>query len=75
MIMKNRWLEFFTGEGDTLSMARLLSFMAFFPASYVLLKVQTTEALGVFITAFVLNAVGNKFLDVKARANANSTNT
>lgn len=73
--MKNRWLEFFTGEGDTLSMARLLSFMAFFPASYILLKVQTLEMFIGYIGAFVANGVINKFLDVKARANANSTNT
>lgn len=71
--MKTRWLEFFTGEGDTLSMARLLQFLSFFPATGVLIFIHTTEALSLYLGAFVANGVLQKFADIKGRQNATNT--
>lgn len=65
-----RLSEFFVGEDGQLSMHRLLQFLAFFPASGVLIYIRTTEALSMYLTAFVLNGVANKWLDVKGRKNA-----
>jgi len=59
----SRWLEFFEGEGNRLSMSRLLQFMAFFPATLVLLYSKSAESLGYFLGAFVVNYVGGKFAD------------
>ena len=72
--MKNRWIEFFQGEGNSLSMARLLQFMAFFPATGVMAYIHTTEALTMYLGAFVANGVLNKFADKKGNKNANNTN-
>jgi hypothetical protein len=72
--MKQRWLEFFYGEHDQLSMYRLLQFLAYFPATATLLWIHTTEALSMYLLAFVTNGVAGKFIDMKGRANvANST--
>ena len=46
-------------------MSRLLCFMSFFPATYVLILVQSTEALGIYLGAFVGGYVGGKFGDKK----------
>ena len=70
--MKKRWIEFFLGEGSQLSMHRLLMFLAFFPATGVLIYIKTTEALSMYLGAFVLNGVANKFLDVKGRKDADN---
>jgi len=67
----SRWLEFWEGENNRLSMARLLNFMAWFPATLVLIYVKTSEALGIYLGAFVLNSVGGKFAEkIGARKNA-----
>jgi len=63
----NKLSEFFQGENNRLSMHRLLTFMAFFPASYVLLENRTIEALAVYLAAFVTNGVLNKVYDIKGR--------
>jgi len=68
--MKKLLLEFFQGEGGLLSMHRLLQFMAFFPATGVLIYIKTTEALSMYLGAFVANGVLNKFADIKGRKNA-----
>lgn len=59
--------EFFLGEDDQLSMHRMLQFLAFFPATGVMVWIHTTEALSMYLGAFVLNGVANKWLDVKGR--------
>lgn len=67
----SRWHEFFEGENNRYSMARALSFMAWFPSTLVLLYLKTTEALGLYLTAFVLNSIGNKVADkIGAKKNA-----
>lgn len=71
--MKSRFIEFFEGETNLLSMHRLLQFMAFFPATGVLIYIKTTEALSMYLAAFVANGVLNKFADIKGRKNAVTT--
>lgn len=58
-----RVVEFFEGEGNRLSMTRLLCFLSFFPASYVVIKDSQSETLGWYIGGYVLGYVGGKFTD------------
>lgn len=62
--MLTRWVEFFEGDMGRLSMTRLLCFMSFFPASYVLLKQPTDTMLGLYLGAFVASYIGGKGADV-----------
>lgn len=55
--------EFFEGEDKRLSMTRLLAFMSFFPASFVLAISHTDTALGVYLGAYVAQLVGSKGAD------------
>jgi hypothetical protein len=59
-----------SGEGNRLSMARLLQFLAYFPATLVLLYVKTSEALVIYLGAFVLNSIGSKVADKIGAKNA-----
>lgn len=62
-------LEFFEGENKQLSMGRLLQFLAYPPATGVMIWIHTTEAMSLYISAFVLNGIAGKALDVKGRKN------
>lgn len=62
-----RWEQFFKGEGNQLSMARLLAFMSWFPATAVLIYLKTEGALGLYLGVFVGNATIQKFADIKGR--------
>lgn len=62
-----RWIELLEGENNRLSMYRLMQFLAYPPASYVLISIHTTEALAVYLGAFVVNTIGNKYIDTKGR--------
>lgn len=66
----DRVIEFFEGENNRLSMARLLTFLSFIPASCMLVKIGTAEALGYYLGAYVLNYIGGKACDIKGRINA-----
>lgn len=59
----NRWIEFFEGDGGRLSMTRLTCFMAFFPATYLLIIAGTENMLLYFLGAFVVGYVGGKGFD------------
>lgn len=59
----NRWTEFFEAEDGRLSMTRLCVFLAFWPASYVVVVTHDVDALGWYLGAFVLGYVGGKFGD------------
>ncbi len=64
----SRFAEFFEGgEQNRLSMARLLQFLAYLPATYMALRISTLEAMSVYIGAFVLNTGVSKGLDVWAK--------
>jgi len=67
-----RALEFFESDTGSLSMARLLQFMAYPPATGVMLWIHTTEAMSLYLAAFVTNGVLGKAIDMKAKTNANS---
>lgn len=59
----SRWVEFFEGDNGRLSMTRLLCFLAFGPSTYVVIKTLNPEALGWYLSAFVLGYVGGKLGD------------
>jgi len=60
-------IEFFRGTEGLLSMSRLLCFMSFFPATYVLVVTKSVEALGWYLGAYVLGYVGGKAADTFKR--------
>lgn len=65
--VKHNWIEFFEGDNTRLSMSRLLCFMSFFPASYVVVANGGEGALGWYLGAYVLGYVGGKVADVSTR--------
>lgn len=62
--MLTRCVEFFEGDMGRLSMTRLLCFLSFFPASWVLIQSPTENMLGFYLGAFVIGYVGGKGADV-----------
>lgn len=48
----SRLVEFFEGENQRLSMTRLLSFMSYFPASYVVVTSPSEGMTGWYLGAF-----------------------
>jgi hypothetical protein len=64
---RNRWLEFFEGENNLLSMTRLLCFLSFFPSTMVVLWTMSENALGWYLGAYVLGYVGGKGCDALGR--------
>lgn len=56
--------EFFEGDDGRMSMARLMIFMSFFPASYVVVLSCTEMALGVYLSAYVGGYLGGKGADI-----------
>jgi len=65
--MKRDLLEFFEDRDGGLSMSRLLKFLAWLPATGVMLHIRSVEALGVYLTAFVLDSAASKGLDAWER--------
>lgn len=59
--------QFFEDDAEHLSMSRLLCFLSFWPASYVLLIKPEAEILGLYLGAYVLNYVGGKLSDAFGR--------
>lgn len=65
-----RWLEFFEDNDGGLSMTRLLAFLSFWPASYVVCISTPAErfgVLGLFIGTYAASYLGGKITDT-ARA-------
>lgn len=61
----SRIAEFFEGgPRDRLSMSRLVVFMSFWPATYVLIKTPTDTMMGLYLGAFVLSYLGGKGADI-----------
>ena len=67
-----RIAEFWEGEGNRFSMMRLMVFASFFPASYVVCYLRSTEALAVYLGAYVGGAIGGKTADVLGRKKSNA---
>lgn len=59
-----RLLEFLEDGRDRLSLSRLLSFLSFFPASWVLLELPSEGMLGIYLTAYGVAYLGGKGIDV-----------
>jgi len=57
--------EFFEDDEGRLSMSRLLCFLAFPAATYVVILKPSAEVLGVYLGAFVLGYIGGKFGEVR----------
>lgn len=66
-MLKTRWIEFFEGENNRLSMMRLTVFLSFFPASGIAIYIANTESLAVYLGAYVGGIVGSKTVDVVGR--------
>lgn len=66
-----RAVEFFQDGDGYLSMTRLLAFVSFFPASYVLVESQTDTALGLYLGAYVAQMVGGKYSDAYMKKASN----
>jgi hypothetical protein len=56
-------ISFFTDGAGSLSMSRLLCFLAFWPATYMALSINDTEALAWYLSVFVGGYVGGKLPD------------
>lgn len=59
-----RGIEFFEGDEGRLSMTRLLCFLSFWPASWVIVVKGNEAMLGWYLSAYVLGYVGGKFSDM-----------
>ena len=55
--------QFFEGEDGRLSMTRLMVFLSFGPASWVVVNESSSETLGWYLGAYVLGYVGGKGAD------------
>ena len=65
-------IGFFTDDKGNPSMSRLLCFLAFWPATYVVIKTLTSDTLGWYLSAYAAAYVGGKFGDsFKPRGNKN----
>ena len=53
--------DFFRDGQGGLSMSRLLCFLAFFPASYVVVCTKSSDTLGWFLGAYAASYIGGKF--------------
>lgn len=51
---------FFEDDAGRLSMSRLLCFLAFWPATYVVLAAPSVDTLAVYLGAYVLGYLGGK---------------
>lgn len=61
-----RWVEFFEDNNDGLSMTRLLCFLSFFPAAYVLIISTPAERgtlMGLFLGAYATAYTVGKGID------------
>lgn len=59
----SRFAEFFEADNQRLSMTRLLCFLAWPPATFVLVMNPTEGLMGWYLGAFVLGYVGGKGMD------------
>lgn len=59
-----RYIEFFEGDNRRMSMTRLLCFISWFPASYVVVATKGENALGWYLGAYVVGYVGGKCADI-----------
>lgn len=75
--MWQRRHEFFESDTGRLSMTRLLLFMSYWPATYVMVMQPTETIFGLFLGAFVMGYAGGKsadtWMDIK-KSKANSGN-
>lgn len=55
--------EFLQDADGAYSIARLLMFMSFWPATYMACSIRTTEALGVYLTAYVGGYANSKWAE------------
>ena len=70
-----RWIEFFEGDEGRLSMTRLLCFMSFFPASYIVVRMESESALGWYLSAYVLGYSSGKMIDMLGKTRQARGNT
>ena len=59
-----RLREILEDDASKLSLSRLLSFLSFWPSSWVLLRMPTEGMLGIYLTAYGVAYLGGKGIDV-----------
>lgn len=59
----SRWIELLQGDDGQLSMSRLLTFLSFFPTTYILCTNPSENMLLYYLGAFVVNYLGGKGAD------------
>ena len=69
-----RWVEFFEGEGNRLSMTRLLCFLAFWPASYVFLHNPSEGMAWAYLGTFVGGYAAGKWADKMGGKHVDNSN-
>lgn len=60
---------FFTDGKESPSMSRLLCFLSFFPATYELIRINSENAMGWYLGAYVLGYVGGKLSEGRGNPN------
>jgi hypothetical protein len=68
--MFKRWEEFFEDNDRRFSMSRLLCFLSFFPATYIVLATSNEATLSWYLGAYVLGYVGGKGVDILTKPKA-----
>lgn len=63
VLFRDRWPEFFQGEGGYMSMSRLLAFLSLFPASWALVVNPVEGMLLAYTGVYGAMYVGGKVAD------------
>lgn len=66
--------QFFRDASGEFSMARLLCFLSFFPATWVLFEIPSEGTLGIYLGTFAISYLGGKGIDAIATVKTNKGN-
>lgn len=66
--MIKNWRQFFEGEKNQLSITRLLCFLSFFPATVMATRLNTENALTIYVGCYALSYLGGKMTDVAMKS-------
>ena len=60
-----RFAEFFRDDNERMSMTRLMLFLSFFPASYLAIEINDSDALMWYLGAYAALAGNNKWVEAR----------
>lgn len=72
----NIWLGlrgFFEGQDGSLSMSRLMTFLAYWPAAYIAIMTHSVEMASAILTVYVVQYGASRAFDVKQTKADNTT--